>query len=130
MVGGQAVDLASVGEEIPLERLRRLHERKTGALIAAAVQGAALACDASSGARQAARQFGGALGLAFQIADDLLDAAEDDQKGRSYVEHLGVEGARAELDRVSDLALAAVREFPKSSPWLSEVVEWNRTREK
>lgn len=130
MVGGQAVDLASVGEEIPLEDLRRLHERKTGALIAAAVQGAAIACNAPMGARQAAKQFGGALGLAFQIADDLLDAAEDDQKGRSYVDHLGIDGAKAELDRVSDIATAAVREFPKSSPWLSEIVEWNRTREK
>lgn len=130
MVGGQAVDLASVGEDIALEHLRRLHERKTGALIAAAVQGAALACGAPASARQAARRFGGALGLAFQIADDVLDAGEEGQKGRSYVDHLGLEGARAELDRVSALALAAVQDFPKSSPWLSEIIEWNRIREK
>lgn len=130
MVGGQAIDLASEGKKISADDLRKLHARKTGALIAASVEGAAIAAEGPAPAILAAGRYGATLGLAFQIADDLLDAGEERQGGRSYVDLLGEAGARAELERVSEQALHAVAEFPRPAPSLAALVDWNRAREK
>lgn len=130
MVGGQAIDLASEGKKISVEDLRKLHARKTGALIAASVEGAAIAAEGPAPAILAAGRYGATLGLAFQIADDLLDAGEERQGGRSYVDLLGEAGARAELERVSEQALHVVAEFPRPAPPLAALVDWNRAREK
>lgn len=130
MVGGQAIDLASEGKKISAEDLRKLHARKTGALIAASVEGAAIAAEGPAPAILAAGRYGATLGLAFQIADDLLDAGEERQGGRSYVDLLGEAGARAELERVSEQALHVVAEFPRPAPPLAALVDWNRAREK
>jgi farnesyl diphosphate synthase len=77
MAGGQAIDLASVGMELSEDELRHMHRLKTGALLQASVaMGAACgACDAR--AQQALADYGAAIGLAFQVVDDILDVVAD-----------------------------------------------------
>ncbi|MEB2315275.1 MAG: polyprenyl synthetase family protein [Xanthomonadaceae bacterium] len=77
MVAGQAIDLASVGTALDADALRRMHGAKTGALIRAAVALGALAADANAASRAALDDFADALGLAFQIRDDILDVEGD-----------------------------------------------------
>jgi len=77
MCGGQAFDLAATGTAIPVESLERLHALKTGALLRAAVRLGAIAAGRDAQARQGLDTFAQALGLAFQIRDDLLDIEGD-----------------------------------------------------
>ena len=122
MAGGQAIDLASVGQSLDEATLRDMHQRKTGALLRASVQmGAAcggIAPDAPAWA--ALTDYGHAMGLAFQIVDDVLDATQgSDKLGKTagkdagankptYVSLLGLEGARAEADALLQQALDAL----------------------
>ena len=113
MVGGQAIDLKSEGRTLSPAQLDSLHERKTGALLAAAPHMGAIAAGAAPGRREALRRYGRALGLAFQIADDILDATSsaehlgknpsDEALGKStYVTLYGLERARRKaLDQVA-----------------------------
>ena len=77
MCGGQALDLAATGRAIPLDALERLHALKTGALLRAAVRLGAIAAGADAETRSVLDAFSQALGLAFQIRDDLLDIEGD-----------------------------------------------------
>jgi len=110
MAGGQAIDLAHVGKPMNEAALRRMHALKTGALLQASVEmGAACgACD--DAALQALARYGAAIGLAFQVVDDVLDVTQDSatlgktagkdaaQDKPTYVSLLGLEGARAHAD--------------------------------
>ncbi|MBC7213875.1 MAG: polyprenyl synthetase family protein [Burkholderiaceae bacterium] len=124
MAGGQAIDLASVGRTLDLAQLRRMHELKTGALLQASVRmgaacgAAAMALQAPAGAALA--RYGAALGLAFQVVDDILDvtadsatlgktAGKDAAHGKpTYVSLLGLEGARAQAQQLLAEAHAAL----------------------
>ncbi len=122
MAGGQAIDLASVGHALDEATLRDMHRRKTGALLRASVQmGAACAeVDAGSSAWRSLTDYGHAMGLAFQIVDDVLDATQpSDTLGKTagkdadankptYVSLLGLDGARREADELLAQALAAL----------------------
>jgi farnesyl diphosphate synthase len=122
MAGGQAIDLASVGQALDEATLRDMHRRKTGALLRASVQmGAACAeLAADSLAWQALTDYGHTMGLAFQIVDDVLDATQpSDTLGKTagkdadankptYVSLLGLDGARREADELLAQALAAL----------------------
>src|SRR5690606_19045735 len=78
MVGGQAIDLGSVGQRIDRTALEVMHRHKTGALIEASVQLGALASGrASSDDRLALARYAQAVGLAFQVQDDILDIESD-----------------------------------------------------
>ena len=117
MVGGQWLDLEAEGQELDLAGLTRVHHGKTGALIRAACALGGIAAGASEEAITALRRFGDDIGLAFQIADDVLDvtatsavlgktAGKDAAVAKStFVRLLGVDGARAEA---RDLARRAV----------------------
>jgi farnesyl diphosphate synthase len=122
MAGGQAIDLQNVGRQLDEAVLRDMHQRKTGVLLRTSVLlGAACAGrplpQASS---QALRRYGAAVGLAFQVVDDILDVtAESAQLGKTagkdaasgkptYVSLLGLEGARAHADALLAQALAAL----------------------
>lgn len=107
MVGGQLLDLAGEGQSLSLEELEQIHRLKTGALIAASAVLGGLAAGAGDAQLAALRHFGEAVGLAFQIYDDVLDvtgtsdvlgktARRDLALGKStYPALLGVEGASA-----------------------------------
>ena len=110
MVGGQLLDLEGEGRSLALEELERIHRLKTGALIAASAVLGGIAAGASEERLAALRRFGDAIGLAFQIADDVLDltgtsdvlgktAQRDVVLGKStYPALLGVEGASARAE--------------------------------
>ncbi|MEO6067861.1 MAG: polyprenyl synthetase family protein [Gemmatimonadales bacterium] len=117
MVGGQWLDLEAERRELDLAGLVQVHRGKTGALIRAACALGGMAARAPEPHVEALRRFGADIGLAFQVADDVLDvtgtsadlgktAGKDLATAKStYVRLLGVDGARAEADR---LAAAAV----------------------
>ena len=77
MAGGQAIDLAGVGQVLDQARLEDMHRRKTGALLLASVEMGAAAAGADGAARAALAGYGRALGLAFQVVDDILDVTAD-----------------------------------------------------
>ena len=121
MAGGQAIDLASVGVALDEESLRRMHRLKTGALLQGSVEmGAACAEQVAPAALAGLRDYGAALGLAFQIVDDILDVTADSETlGKTagkdaaadkptYVSLLGLDGARAEAAQLHGQALAAL----------------------
>lgn len=122
MVGGQWLDLEAEGKTLGIADLVEIHRRKTGALIEAACVLGALAAGANDATVAALTRYGHAIGLAFQIADDLLDAtATTEQLGKTagrdvtlakatYVSLLGVGGARAEAARHAELARQALRD--------------------
>jgi geranylgeranyl pyrophosphate synthase len=111
MVGGQAADVGLGGPVEDEATLLRLHRLKTGALIAAAtvLGGIAAGADAPTLARLEA--YGQAVGLAFQLADDRLDADEDAGEGGppSFVKLLGLDQTRARARALADEAVDAVR---------------------
>ncbi len=107
MAGGQAIDLASVGVDLDEARLRRMHRLKTGALLQASVAMGAACASAPAAVLQALMRYGAALGLAFQVVDDILDVTADSATlGKTagkdaasdkptYVSLMGLERARA-----------------------------------
>ncbi|MGK7310935.1 MAG: polyprenyl synthetase family protein [Candidatus Longimicrobiales bacterium M2_2A_002] len=120
MVGGQALDLAAEGRAVTVQQLEAIHRRKTGALLAAAPVMGGLAAGASPAARDALAVYGSALGLAFQIADDILDVTGDsDVLGKTagrdtelekatFPSLEGMDGARARADAEVERALDAL----------------------
>jgi len=120
MAGGQAIDLASVGRALAEDELRRMHRLKTGALLQGSVMMGAACGELGAAAREALDRYGAAIGLAFQVVDDILDvtadsatlgktAGKDAAKDKpTYVSHLGLERARAYADRLLDDAVGAL----------------------
>ena len=78
LIGGQVMDLESEGVTLDAASLERLHRAKTGALLGACVRGGALLAGASRDDFAALAAYAGAIGLAFQVVDDVLDATADD----------------------------------------------------
>jgi farnesyl diphosphate synthase len=124
MAGGQAFDLAAIGARLSPAELERMHVHKTGALIRASVRLGALAAGVRDAATlDALERYAHAIGLAFQIRDDLLDIeAGTEQLGKTagkdvaaskptYPAILGADASRAELARLTRDALAAIENF-------------------
>ena len=140
MIGGQALDLEAEAKALPVEALTEVHRRKTGALIAASCVIGGLAANGSRGHVEALRAYGEAIGLAFQIADDVLDAtATSDQLGKTagkdaahakatFVTLLGVGAARAEAERLAAKAVDHLRDAGLVSPILIELAHYIVTR--
>ena len=114
MVGGQAADIGLGASITDVDVLERLHRGKTGALITAAVRMGAISAGATPVQLARLTRYGECVGLAFQLADDVLDAdeAEDDDGPPSYVRLLGVDATRARARALADEAIAAVDGFP------------------
>jgi geranylgeranyl diphosphate synthase type II len=120
MIGGQLLDLEGEGQPLGLSELERIHRAKTGALIMAAATLGGRAASAADLRLQALARYGAAIGLAFQIADDVLDVtATTDQLGKTagrdlalrkstYPALLGVEGAKGRAAALIDDACHAL----------------------
>lgn len=121
MAGGQAIDLNSVGQRLDEAQLQQMHRLKTGALLQGSVEmGVACAGDLPTAVVDALRDYGAALGLAFQVVDDILDVVADSQTlGKTagkdaaddkptYVSLLGLDGARARAQVLLAQALQAL----------------------
>jgi len=120
MAGGQAIDLASIGVALDENQLRQMHQLKTGALLQCCVMMGVATGEVGAGVRQTLSDYGAALGLAFQVVDDILDvtadsavlgktAGKDAQQDKpTYVSVLGLERSRTyaqELLAQAQLAL-------------------------
>jgi len=136
MVGGQMIDLIAERQPLDIGAITRLQRMKTGALIAFSCEAGAILAKASDESRTALRGYAHDLGLAFQIADDLLDvegsAAEtgkpvgaDAAAGKAtFVSILGVERARAQAGLLVDQAVAHLDLFEQRAELLRQVAQF------
>ena len=137
MVGGQAIDLGAVGRQLDQAALETMHRHKTGALIEASVRLGALASGRSDAASLAALQrYARAIGLAFQVQDDILDVESDTAtlgktQGKdqahdkpTYPALLGLAAAKAYALELRDQALAALAPFDGRADALRELARY------
>lgn len=137
MVGGQAIDLGSVGLKLDQSALEYMHRHKTGALIEASVRLGALASGRATPAQlQALQTYARAIGLAFQVQDDILDVESDTQTlGKrqgadiardkpTYPALLGLDAAKAYALELRDQALAALRPFDAAAEPLRDLARY------
>ena len=122
--------------ETRVVELSQIHKMKTGALIAGALELGAASADADEHGRKQLRHYGHCIGLAFQIADDLLDVTGDQTKlgkntGRdadlgklTYPGLLGIESSRAKAEQLVQEACDAVAVFGDRSRWLTELARF------
>ena len=120
MAGGQAIDLASVGVRLDEAALRRMHQLKTGALLEASVALGAACGEAPPESLHSLAEYGRALGLAFQVIDDVLDVTADSatlgktagkdaaQDKPTYVSLMGLQAAQEHAHELHEQALAAL----------------------
>ncbi len=136
MAGGQAIDCASVGMLLTREQLQTMHSLKTGALLQASILLGGIVAGASSTTRAGLESYAQAVGLAFQVADDILDVTADtstlgktagkdaaDSKP-TYVSLLGLEGSRELLHALRDEAHAALLSLGSAGTRLLEVADF------
>ncbi|EAS49382.1 putative geranyltranstransferase [Aurantimonas manganoxydans SI85-9A1] len=141
MVGGQVLDLAAENAVLSEDEIARMQAMKTGALIAFACEAGAIVADAGAAERARLRRFGEIVGLAFQLADDLLDetadaavlgkaAGKDRERGKKTLPALhGIDWTRARLDRLVAEAEAELAPFGDKGGVLIEAARFvaNRT---
>jgi geranylgeranyl pyrophosphate synthase len=133
MVGGQAADILAEGTTAELVRVESIHRRKTGALLRASVRIGALACGAAPPTFDRLSRYGEAIGLAFQVADDVLDeignpattgknAQRDGALGKATVPAvLGVTRARELLRELLERALGAISDLGSAADPLRDI---------
>jgi geranylgeranyl diphosphate synthase type II len=137
MVGGQVVDMESEGQqEIDLATLSYIHTHKTGALIRASVRAGAILGGADEQSLKALTRYGEAIGLAFQIADDILDvegtteelgkdAGSDQARGKAtYPALVGLEASKARAQELVQMALDALASFDERAEPLRAIASY------
>jgi farnesyl diphosphate synthase len=136
MAGGQAIDLESVGKALTQQALQQMHVLKTGALLAASVSLGGLAGGANAQQRSALDAYSAAMGLAFQVIDDVLDVtADSSQLGKTpgkdaaankptYVTLMGLEQARTFAGELHQRALAALHPLGDSAALLAGLADF------
>lgn len=140
MVGGQVLDIQAENKAIDLVTLQNIHKHKTGMLIRAAVRMGAIVADARPEQLDRLTGYAEDIGLAFQIADDVLNvtgtreelgknANTDAQRGKkTYPTFYGVDGAKALADQVRDRAIAHLDGFGPSADPLRELARYITAR--
>ncbi|MCK8045633.1 (2E,6E)-farnesyl diphosphate synthase [Shewanella sp. 1CM18E] len=136
MCGGQAMDLNATDKQIELATLIQLHKLKTGALIRCAVEFAIIAAKVDQQERQALLDFADAIGLAFQVQDDVLDiiasteelgkpqGSDTDSNKSTYPKLLGLEGAQKTAASLIEDALSALAKLPYNSQLIAEFARY------
>lgn len=136
MVGGQVVDMESEGTPVDFPTLEYIHTHKTGALILAAIQAGALIGGADEEGFAALTRYGEAAGLAFQVADDILDVVgaqeqigkdvgSDEARGKAtYVSLLGLDEARRRARELRDLAVTALEPLEGRAEPLRRIAQY------
>jgi farnesyl diphosphate synthase len=140
MAGGQALDLAAVGQPLTLAQLEHMHACKTGALIRASVQLGALAAGGDADVLLALDDYASAVGLAFQVRDDILDvegestvigktAGKDAAAGKpTFPSIIGLDASRARLTELTDIALRAIAPLGERGALLEELARYAAER--
>lgn len=136
MVAGQDMDLAAEGKQISLPELESLHRHKTGALIRASVQLGAIATDATAEQKTALDNYAAAIGLAFQVQDDILDIeSSTEELGKqqgadialnksTYPSLLGLENARQRAHDLCNEAISALMPFDDKADPLRQLARY------
>ncbi|HTE42604.1 MAG TPA: farnesyl diphosphate synthase [Steroidobacteraceae bacterium] len=136
MAGGQALDLAAAGRALTLDEVVQMHAWKTGALIRASVMMAAACAKPTPAVLQALDKFADAIGLAFQIQDDLLDiegdprvtgkavGADQARAKPTYPAVSGIDAARARVQALHAQAVSQLQILGEAAQPLREVSEW------
>lgn len=119
MVSGQAIDMGFKDQQMQESELLLMHALKTGALIRAAVEGAAVVCGIPGDKRQLCRSYGEDLGLAFQLKDDLLDSEEGKVQNLNFPQ---------KLEQVSKMAKMNLQNLGISQGPLVEMIDYNLQR--
>ncbi|HUH41002.1 MAG TPA: farnesyl diphosphate synthase [Castellaniella sp.] len=133
MAGGQAIDCASVGVRLSVDELQRMHRMKTGAMLEASVMLGGIVAGAGSTVREGLQTYASAIGLAFQVADDILDvtgdtatlgktAGKDAARDKpTYVSVMGLDGSQALLGSLREQAHEALLPLGPSAGRLREL---------
>ena len=141
MVYGQAIDMAAVNQTLTLPQLEHMHRHKTGAMISASVMMGGMTAGASEGQLGALKDYGEAIGLAFQVQDDILDVTTDTavlgkQQGSdqarnkpTYLSLLGLDGARQKAAELHSKSLSALASFDECADQLRAIANYIVKRE-
>lgn len=141
LIGGQVMDLEGEGKQLTQRDLVRIHEAKTAALLTTSLRLGGMTANASPAKLEALTKFGHALGLAFQVIDDILDvtqstevlgktAGKDEAVEKStYPAILGLDASRKEAARLTKAAMEALEPFGKKGVRLREIAEYLLQRE-
>ena len=136
MAGGQAIDCLAVGQTLSQAELQVMHSMKTGAMLQASVLLGGVVTGAGSSTREGLERYASAVGLAFQVADDILDvtadtsvlgktAGKDVQNNKpTYVSLMGVQGARELLESLRQEAHAALLPLGPAAHRLGEIADY------
>lgn len=142
MAGGQVMDLAAAHQEFDLDLITRMQQLKTGALISAAVEMGAILGRAPHEQRLSLRGYARNIGLAFQIADDLLDATGDEEKtgkalhkdadaGKAtFLSLMGLERAREQAQILVDQAIDHLSEYDEKADILRDLARYIIARDR
>jgi len=142
MAGGQAIDLAVTGKPLGLEILEDMHRKKTGALISASMQMAALSTSCDEKTLANIKKLGDIVGLAFQIQDDILDieisteklgkpsGSDADKNKLTYPKVIGLTQAKQHVDKLFEQASEILEIFPYNTQTMTELLTYliKRTR--
>lgn len=136
MVGGQVADLEAEGKKLSLTEIEQIHIKKTGAMLTVSVRLGAILAGATEEKIEALTRYARAIGLAFQIKDDILDLEGDSetlgkpaqsdlrQQKSTYPSLLGLEGAKAELKARTTEAHAALETLANQAVFLHDLAEY------
>ena len=142
MVGGQALDIACEGKEVPFETLQFIHSHKTGALITVSVQAGGIMGNADSEQLQALTEYGEHIGLTFQIVDDLLNVegsleelgkaagSDAERQKATYPALFGVEATKEKAWATVESAIGCLRNFDQRAEPLRELARYIVNRKK
>ena len=142
MAGGQMMDLAAEGTTFDLQTVTRLQQLKTGALIAACVEIGAIMGRLAEEGRKGLRGYANDLGLAFQIADDILDVEGDEEKAgkalqkdadagkETFLSLMGVEQAREQASMLVDQAKTHLHGYGEEADLLRAIAEFTIDRDR
>lgn len=142
MIGGQVIDMESEGKEISAEKLEKLQELKTSALLSASCGAGAVLGGADEKETAHLREFGKLLGLAFQIQDDILDVTStssemgkpvgSDEKNHktTYVSLFGLEKCQNLNQQLTEQAIKSLDLFKERADFLKELALWLLNRKK
>jgi len=136
MVGGQVVDIESEGKEVDLATLQYIHTHKTGAMIRVSVQVGARVGGAEPEAFKTFTRYGERIGLAFQIADDVLDVeghpellgknvgTDQEKKKATYPGLIGMEESKKRARELVDLAIETLKPFGEEADSLRAIARF------
>jgi geranylgeranyl diphosphate synthase type II len=141
LIAGQVADLEAEGKNVSREQLRYIHENKTAAIITTSVRLGAMSANANQINFRAMTNFGRALGLAFQVIDDILDVTQTSEKlgksaGKDLAAHkatypavIGLEPSRLEARRLTRNAQRALNDFGDKAEPLRQIANYLLARE-